>query len=162
MQALCLAVKVTEGDEMRSLRRCSPGRWGPLMHRSCLEPMLWTLEKVQEGLGDRSGNSTTWTLPLTCEYQADIPTGDLLLQRGQTPSLESWGPWKHQRHPVDTLGRHWHPLLVQRTSEPSEGKKVLELKSVLEGPQGLLRGKEVFLVICAPEERSRANGGKIS
>lgn len=43
----------------------------------------------------------------------------------------------------------------------SEGKKVFELKSILERLEGLLIGREVFLVICASEERTRANGGNI-
>ena len=53
-------------------------------------------------------------------------------------------------------------IVAAWSSQPSEGKKALELKSVLERPEGLLRGREVFLVICAPEDRSRANGGKIT
>lgn len=130
MQALCLAVKWQRGMEMRSLRRCNPGRWGPLCIGAALSPCLDPREGA-EGLGDRSGNSTAWTLPLTC---VNIKQTSLLVTssfREARPSMESWRPWKHQEAPVDTSGRHWHPLLVQRTSEPSEGKKVLELKSVL-------------------------------
>ena len=53
-------------------------------------------------------------------------------------------------------------IVAAWSSQPSEGKKALELKSVLQRPEGLLRGREDFLVICAPEDRSRANGGKIT
>lgn len=62
----------------------------------------------------------------------------------------------HHEHIRDTLTR----IIDAGKLGTSEGKKVLELKSILERLEGLLIGREVFLVICASEERTRANGGK--
>lgn len=73
---------------------------------------------------------------------------------GVMTAMETSGT--HHGHIRDTLTH----IIDAGKLGTSEGKKVLELKSILERLEGPLIGREVFLVICAPEERTRASGEK--
>lgn len=119
--------KDDRGGQVRSLRRCSPGRWAPLIHTSCPEPTRWTLEKVQDGPGDRHGNSATWTLPLT---SVNIKQTFLLL----TFSLKEARapPWSQDNHGNirDALwtrkgGAEWCALLLPGAHSPVKARKHL-------------------------------------